>query len=73
MKLTNHRITQFSYCLCLFFILVSCGTIRSLKQEPSLIGYNSNIPERIKVSDSNFVYKKNSLLKNKYGLWELYV
>ena len=73
MKLKNHRIIRFSYCLWLFFILVSCGTIRSLKKEPSLIGYNSNIPERIKVSDSNFVYKKNSLLKNKYGLWELYV
>ena len=67
------RIIKFSFCLWLFFLLASCGTIRSLKDIPSITGYNTNIPERVKVSESNFKYKNNSLLKNKYGLWELYV
>ena len=67
------RIIKFSFCLWLFFLLASCGTIRSLKDIPSITAYNNNIPERVKVLESNFIYKNNSLLKNKYGLWELYV
>ena len=58
------RIIKFSFCLWLFFFLASCGTIRSLKDIPSITGYNTNIPERVKVSESNFKYKNNFTVKN---------
>ncbi|SHG50355.1 C45 family autoproteolytic acyltransferase/hydolase [Flavobacterium defluvii] len=56
-----------------FIILfVSCGTSKSMHHKPKLSGYNSEKPIVVKKSDSIFVSGKNSLLKNKQGLWELY-
>ncbi|QSW91270.1 acyl-CoA--6-aminopenicillanic acid acyl-transferase [Flavobacterium endoglycinae] len=54
-------------------LLVSCGTSKSMHHKPDLSQYNSEKPTVIKKSDSVFVSGKNSFLKNKQGLWELYV
>jgi predicted choloylglycine hydrolase len=54
-------------------ILVSCGTSKSKNHLPDISSYNATRPVVTKVSDSVFIAGKNSLLKNKQGLWELYV
>ena len=53
-------------------ILVSCGTSKSMRHEPDISNYNTAIPIVIKQSDTVFTSGKNSLSKNKQGLWELY-
>tara|TARA_R110000868_G_scaffold21614_12_gene89592 strand:- start:14876 stop:16546 length:1671 start_codon:yes stop_codon:yes gene_type:complete len=57
----------------LLALLGSCGISKSLKDRPNISAYDPKIPEIIKTSDSSFVYSKNHLIKNKQGLWELYV
>ena len=57
----------------LLALLGSCGISKSLKDRPNISTYDPKIPEIIKTSDSSFVYSKNHLIKNKQGLWELYV
>jgi predicted choloylglycine hydrolase len=55
-----------------FSLLTSCGTSKSQHHKPDLTAYNNTKPVVTKVSDSIFISGKNSLLKNKQGLWELY-
>lgn len=62
----------------LFFIsftlvFVACGTSKSKKHLPDIAHYNATKPLVTKQSDSVFFSGKNSLLKNKQGLWELYL
>lgn len=54
-------------------ILASCGTSKSMHHLPDISNYDTIQPVVIKQSDSLFISGKNSLLKNKQGLWELYV
>ena len=54
-------------------MLASCGTSKSKKHLPYIAHYNATKPVVTKQSDSVFISGKNSLLKNKQGLWELYV
>ncbi|WP_428230689.1 C45 family autoproteolytic acyltransferase/hydolase [Flavobacterium sp.] len=54
-------------------MLASCGTSKSMHHLPEVSQYNATKPLVIKQSDSVFTSGKNSLLKNKQGLWELYV
>ena len=53
-------------------ILVSCGTSKSMRHEPDISNYNTTKPIVTKQSDTVFTSGKNSLSKNKQGLWELY-
>jgi len=68
----KNRIT---YLLFIGFlgILVSCGTSKSKNHQPDISNFNAAKPVVTKVSDSVFISGNNSLLKNKQGLWELYV
>jgi len=54
-------------------VLASCGTSKSMHHLRETSQYNAAKPIVTKQSDSVFVSGKNSLLKNKQGLWELYV
>jgi len=54
-------------------MLASCGTSKSMHHLPEISNYNTAKPVVTKPSDSVFISGKNSLLKNKQGLWELYV
>ncbi|TDP04135.1 C45 family autoproteolytic acyltransferase/hydolase [Flavobacterium sp. 245] len=54
-------------------ILISCGTSKSKNHQPNISNYNATKPIVTKISDSIFISGNNSLLKNKQGLWELYV
>tara|TARA_R110002072_G_scaffold303113_1_gene494165 strand:- start:65855 stop:67546 length:1692 start_codon:yes stop_codon:yes gene_type:complete len=51
----------------------SCGIQKSLQDRPDISAYTVALPEKHNVNDSTFTQGKNSLLKNKYGLWELYL
>ncbi|RDK88754.1 C45 family peptidase [Marinirhabdus gelatinilytica] len=57
----------------LLFLLVSCGTAKSLKDRPDISGYNGTVAQRVQISDTTFHLGNNFLHKNKYGLWELYI
>ncbi|WP_426483397.1 C45 family autoproteolytic acyltransferase/hydolase [Flavobacterium sp. 2] len=61
------------FCLCFLEILVSCGTAKSKNHQPDISKFNATKPVVTKLSDSVFIAGNNSLLKNKQGLWELYV
>ena len=54
-------------------LLTSCGTSKSKHHKPDITAFNNTKPVVEKLSDSVFISGKNSLLKNKQGLWELYV
>lgn len=54
-------------------LLTSCGTSKSKKHTPDITAFNNSKPVIEKLSDSSFLSGKNSFLKNKQGLWELYV
>jgi len=66
---------QFVHISFIFFILifVSCGTSKSMHHLPEISNYNTVKPVVTKHSNALFTSGKNSLLKNKQGLWELYV
>lgn len=68
----KNRIT-YLFCIGFLGILVSCGTAKSKNHQPDISHYNAAKPVVTKLSDSTFISGKNSLLKNKQGLWELYV
>ena len=54
-------------------LLSSCGVNKSLKDRPDLTGITNIDTLRIKHNDSLYTIGKNTLLKNQYGIWELYV
>src|SRR6187402_140686 len=53
--------------------LFSCGTAKSMHDLPKLQAYNNTVPVVTKYADTVFTSGKNSLLKNRQGLWELYI
>jgi hypothetical protein len=60
--------------LSVFFLtIVSCGTSKSIHNQPQLTGYNNTIPVVKKQSKTTFSTGNNFFLKNKQNLWELYV
>ena len=57
----------------LLVLLSSCGVQRSLENRPDLTGIENIDTLRTKHNDSLYTLGNNSLLKNQYGIWELYV
>ncbi|MDX1427752.1 MAG: acyl-CoA--6-aminopenicillanic acid acyl-transferase, partial [Salegentibacter mishustinae] len=55
------------------FLLNSCGIKRSMQDRPEISGIENIDTARTKLSDSHYRIGKNSLYKNKYGIWELYI
>jgi len=67
---------HFNYLLFSLFtavIFTSCGVNKSLQDRPDLTGISKIDTIRVKHNDSLFTIGKNTLLKNKFGVWELYV
>ncbi|WP_074407493.1 MULTISPECIES: C45 family peptidase [Aquimarina] len=73
MFLKTSCFTKWLCFFALFFLLMSCGVSKSIKDIPDVSSYSSFIEKRIKVSDSVFTIGNSFLSKNKQGLWELYV
>ncbi|RWW93761.1 C45 family autoproteolytic acyltransferase/hydolase [Flavobacterium cerinum] len=59
--------------LCTTLQLVSCGTYKSVHHKAVTEGYDATVPVVAQQNDSVFTYGNNFILKNKQGLWELYV
>jgi tetratricopeptide (TPR) repeat protein len=59
----------------IFFLLLlnGCGIQKSKQDLPDLTGIEKIDTHRIRHNDSLFTIGKNSLSKNKYGIWELYI
>lgn len=57
----------------LFVFATSCGVQKSLEDRPDISGIERIDTSRIKHSDTYYTLGNNSLKKNKFGLWELYV
>jgi len=66
------RINLFFFVVFLL-VLASCGTSKSMHHLPEVANYNSTKPVVTRKSNGIYVSGKNSFLKNKQGLWELYV
>lgn len=67
---------RFVFVMALLYsalLLSSCGTYKSVHDKPETAGYNSTVPVVVKLNDSVRQSGDNFLLKNKQGLWELYV
>ena len=70
MKLNIFRLGAFLLIVLLQF---SCGINRSLQNRPDLSGIENIDTLRIKHNDSLYSIGRNTLLKNQYGIWELYL
>ena len=57
----------------LLLMVSSCGVKKSLEDRPDLTGIEHIDTLRTKHNDSLYTLGNNSLLKNQYGIWELYV
>ncbi|MGK4568417.1 hypothetical protein [Flavobacterium sp. 3HN19-14] len=53
--------------------LFSCGTAKSMRNLPDLSAYDNAVPVVTKLSDTTFISGNNTLVKNREGLWELYI
>ena len=60
-------------CFVFLYLLCSCGVKKSLSARPDLTGLATVDTARIKINDSTFIVNNNSLRKNEYGIWELYL
>lgn len=67
------RIGSILLVLCTILQLVSCGTYKSVHHKAVTEGYDATIPAISRQNDSVFTYGNNFILKNRQGLWELYV
>ncbi|MCM4158833.1 acyl-CoA--6-aminopenicillanic acid acyl-transferase [Antarcticibacterium flavum] len=67
------RIVQIILLFLVLNSLYSCGVKQSLRDRPDISGLTSIDTLRIKHNDSLYSIGRNKLLKNKYGIWELYV
>ena len=68
----KNRITSLFF-ISFTLVFIACGTSKSKKHLPDITHYNAGKPVVTKQSDTAFFSGKNSLLKNKQGLWELYL
>lgn len=66
-------LTRRLYLVSLFVVLTSCGISKSINDRPDISEYNASISQLTTINDSTFTSGNNSLYKNKYGSWELYV
>ncbi|APS39660.1 MULTISPECIES: C45 family autoproteolytic acyltransferase/hydolase [Salegentibacter] len=57
----------------ILFLLNSCGVKRSMEDRPDITGIEKIDTSRTKISDNHYRLGKNSLYKNKHGIWELYI
>jgi predicted choloylglycine hydrolase len=57
----------------ILFLLNSCGVKRSMEDRPDITGIEKIDTARTKINDNHYRLGKNSLYKNKHGIWELYI
>ena len=76
----NHKKRKMRYRLLYFFIslfitvaISSCSIQKPFNSLPDLTGIENIDTLRVQHNDSLFSIGKNTLLKNKYGIWELYL
>lgn len=69
----KHLIYAFIFSWAAISLLTSCGINKSVHDRPDVSQYNSDIPKKTKLNDSTFTVGNNFLIKNRQGLWELYV
>jgi predicted choloylglycine hydrolase len=66
-------IRNFTMVFLMLLLLMSCGVSKSLNDIPNVSAYKVEVTERVKKNDSTYLSGVNSLTKNKYGSWELYI
>lgn len=67
------KLFQFLFFILTLLLFSSCGVKQSLQDRPNLTGIEKIDTTRIKHNDSTYSIGNNSLIKNRYGIWELYV
>nr|WP_237690528.1 C45 family peptidase [Salegentibacter lacus] len=66
-------LSKISVVFGILILLNSCGVKRSMEDRPDITGIEKIDTTRTKISDNHYKIGKNSLYKNKHGIWELYV
>jgi hypothetical protein len=64
---------QFLFLSVFFLVIISCGTSKSMHNQPQIEGYNNTIPVVNKLSKTAFSTGSNYFIKNKQNFWELYI
>lgn len=64
---------QIASLIIFLLLFLSCGTSKSMHHQPITANYDTTLPIVKKHSDSVFSSGSNFFLKNKQGLWELYL
>ncbi|MCC9072432.1 C45 family peptidase [Flavobacterium sp. F-65] len=64
---------QIVFLIGFLLVFLSCGTSKSMHHQPDIANYDTILPVVKKQSDSVFSSGNNTFLKNKQGLWELYL
>lgn len=67
------KIIHLVFILGVLLSLSSCGTSKSIHDQPKVAGYIQTVPSVVKHSDTVFSSGTNYLIKNKQNIWELYV
>ena len=67
------KVFQLTTILILSILQFSCGINRNMKNLPNVSDIDQIDILRVKHNDSLYTIGKNTLLKNKYGIWELYL
>lgn len=67
----KRSIYYFSSFFLVLILFISCGTKKSIKNEPNKKDFVIKSIPKIKINDSLFFKGTNSLRKNKHGQWEL--
>lgn len=69
----KQMIIKILFSILFLLLLNACGIQKSKHDLPNLTGIEKIDTLRIRHNDSLFTIGNNSLFKNKYGIWELYV
>jgi len=69
----KQRMVKILFSFIFLILLNSCGIQKSMEDRPDLTEMEQIDTLRIRHNDSLFSIGRNSLFKNKYGIWELYV
>lgn len=73
MKLKTISLHYYFKLFILLLAVTSCGISKSIHDIPDVSAYDATIAKKTIINDSTFTSGNNSLAKNKYGSYELFV
>ncbi|WP_317192010.1 C45 family peptidase [Salegentibacter maritimus] len=69
----NLFFSKISVLIAVLLLFNSCGIKPSMEHRPDILGIETIDTTRTKLSETHYKIGKNSLYRNKHGIWELYI